>query len=369
MVNTLRIRTISGSASILLDTLRVVAALTVLIFHATLQWPGAAPGAHENLSKLSHAAVMMFFVLSGYVIAFSTTKNNRGPKQYAVARLSRLYSVVLPALLLTAVVEVVVSHFDATLAAYYVRDKAWLRYALSALFCNEVGFWSAAPAVNTPLWSLSYEFWYYVLFGCWFYCGFNKKLLFLLLGISLLAGPKILLLMPVWVFGVLAYRLPRPTLPTGIAWVLVGLFMIVAGSVALYVPVLPYELGYKPLFFSNQFLTDWVVGLLFSLAMWLLPEDGQTLKGAGVKLLRTCGDLSFPLYVFHYPLFILWRVIFGWQADNAAQMSVAIAVVIVTTILLGLLVEKGRYRWAHFFAGVIEFGGTWRRDVGRKPLS
>jgi peptidoglycan/LPS O-acetylase OafA/YrhL len=369
MANALPMRTISGRASILLDTLRVVAALMVLVFHATLQWPGAAPDAHEKLSKLSHAAVMMFFVLSGYVIAFSTTKNNRGLKQYAVARLSRLYSIFLPALLLTAAVEFFISRFDASLAAYYVRSMAWLRYALTTLFCNEAGFWSAAPAVNTPLWSLSYEFWYYVLFGCWLYRGFDKKLLFLLLGACLIAGPKVLLLMPVWVFGVLAYQLPRPTLPPAVAWVLVGLFVIAAVGGALYLPAVPCALGGKPFFLSNQFLTDWVVGLLFSLAMWLLPEDGYSLSGTGVKLLRTCGDLSFPLYVFHYPLFVLWRALFGWQANSMTQMSTSIVGVTVATILLGLLAEKGRARWARFFAGTIEYGSTWRHAPDQKPLS
>jgi peptidoglycan/LPS O-acetylase OafA/YrhL len=346
-----------------------MAALMVLVFHVTLQWHGVAAGAHEKLSKLSHAAVMLFFVLSGYVIAFSTTKNNRGPKQYAVARLSRLYSIFLPALLLTVVVEFFVSRFDASLAAYYVRSMAWLRYALTAVFCSEAGFWSAAPAANTPLWSLSYEFWYYVLFGCWFYRGFDKKLLFLLLGACLIAGPKVLLLMPVWVLGVLAHQLPRPALPTAVAWVLVGLFLIVAGGGSFYLPALPWVLGGKPFFLSNQFLTDWVVGLLVSLAMWLLPEDGHSPNGAGVELLRTCGDLSFPLYVFHYPLFVLWRALFGWQADSALQMSAAIVGVTVATILLGLLAEKGRPRWARFFAGIIEYGSTWRRALGRKPLS
>ena len=124
---------------------------------------------HEVLGKAAHAAVVVFFVISGYVIAFTAARRDAGPRHYAVARLSRLYSVLLPALLITAVIEMVGVASNPAVAARYVHAYSWARYGLSAVFGNESGWWSAAPPINSPLWSLSYEFWYYTLFGLWMY--------------------------------------------------------------------------------------------------------------------------------------------------------------------------------------------------------
>ena len=90
-------RILSGGPSILLDSLRLGASLVVVFNHALDMWfpnLGVDPSLPGNTA---HAAVVAFFVLSGYVIAHTTTSNNRGALHYAYARLSRLYSVVLPA--------------------------------------------------------------------------------------------------------------------------------------------------------------------------------------------------------------------------------------------------------------------------------
>lgn len=56
---------ISGKVSIFLDSLRIIAALTVFYVHANNQWNGI----EQTLPDLSHLSVVIFFVLSGFVIA------------------------------------------------------------------------------------------------------------------------------------------------------------------------------------------------------------------------------------------------------------------------------------------------------------
>jgi peptidoglycan/LPS O-acetylase OafA/YrhL len=83
----------SPSLSLYLDLARVAAALVVLLSHCwlvlfpgyPLHWPGPP-------------AVIVFFVLSGFVIAYVTDGRDRTIGQYALNRLSRLWSVALPAL-------------------------------------------------------------------------------------------------------------------------------------------------------------------------------------------------------------------------------------------------------------------------------
>jgi peptidoglycan/LPS O-acetylase OafA/YrhL len=350
---------LSATTSGVLDVLRVVAALVVVVFHAEGQWLTDDPALHAALGRASHAAVMVFFVISGYVMAFTTAANNRGPGQYAVARLSRLYTVLVPALLLTAAVEMVVVHTNAALTARYVRDHSALRYLLSALFLNEAGPVSAAPPLNSPLWSLSYEFWYYLLFGVWFFGRKRRWVPWVLLALGLVAVPKIMLLLPVWLFGVGAYYGPKPRVAARRAWLAVaglgGSMALAAGAL----PALPLAVGDKPLYLSGQFLTDWLVGLLGALALWALPPGRPVAGQPWVKPLRLVADLSFPVYALHYPLLVLWRAGFGWRPNDRWQLALATAGVVLAAAGAGLLLERQRRHWIRFLKWT---GGFIRRN-------
>lgn len=342
-------RTVSGGASIFLDSMRVLAALTVLVYHALYQWLDAYPKLVALFNDLSHAAVVVFFVLSGYLIAYTTTSNNRGPRQYAVARLSRLYSMVMPALLITVLIEVLVHQLSPELAAQYIRGNPVPRYALCLAFCNEIGLLSASPPINNPLWSLSYEFWYYTIFGLWFYRGASVKSRLLPFLACLIAGPKILLLLPIWLLGFAAYRLPTPRVAAGTAWVLVFGFMLAAGLAVTSLPGFPFVVGYKPLFYANQFVSDWATGVLFALAVWFLPTESSSAERGWVSAFRVVADLSFPLYILHYPLLILWRAAFGWRMNDIGQMWLATISVLLASGMIGLLLERQRGLWIRFF--------------------
>ena len=127
----------------------------------------------------------------------------------------------LVALLPTAINAAVVARTDAVLAARYISGYLGLRYGLSATFCNGFGFFSAAPPLISSFWSLSFEFWYYLLFGPWVYCSAGPRKRWWLVGAGCLVGPKILLLLSIWLFEVLTYRLPRPNPLAAVSWVFV----------------------------------------------------------------------------------------------------------------------------------------------------
>lgn len=86
------------ATSAFLDVLRIAAALVVFVNHLAQFW---SPRTFAVTAPVAHGAVVVFFVLSGYVIAYSTLAREQSVRRCAVARLSRLYSVVIPALLLT----------------------------------------------------------------------------------------------------------------------------------------------------------------------------------------------------------------------------------------------------------------------------
>ena len=343
-------RFIEGYSSIFLDSLRILAAFTVLYIHAFDRWFPTLAHDQNKPGEPSHAAVVVFFVLSGYVIAHTTISKNRGGMQYAQARLSRLCSIVIPALLITAVIQFIIANVNSEMLLSYTRGSSGIRYLMSALFVNEVWFFSAAPPLNGSLWSLSFEFWYYTVFGLWFFRSKGLKSTLMVIVACLIAGPKIMLMMPIWLLGYLAYSLPRPKVDTLKAWLPVFVFLLLAGLAVVYVPFMPCKVGYKPLYYANQFITDWIVGFFVAAALWILPTIKQ--KSEPVKLtnvFRTMADLTFPLYVLHFPLLILWRCSFGYTLNNRGQLWEAIIAVLIASGIIGIILEKQRFLWIRFF--------------------
>jgi peptidoglycan/LPS O-acetylase OafA/YrhL len=359
-------RVITGSTSVVLDSLRIAAALTVLVFHLFYHWFEKLNITHK-LDQAAHMAVVVFFVLSGYVIAYTTTVNNRGGLKYMQARFSRLYSVVIPALIITAVCEIIIHMYSPALQAHFSRGTSWPRYIISGLFINEIWFFSAAPPVNGPLWSLSYEFWYYIIFGFWFYKKKGLKSFILPILAVLIAGPKILLMFPIWMMGYFAYHLKRPDIKNILSWALILASLVLAGLLVNFVAPFPHKLGDIPWIFSSQFLTDWIVGLCIGFALWILPYGNHQTKQS--KWLRIMADLTFPLYVLHNPLIIVWDAVFKNKIVAISQLWLPFIGILFTSVIIGVFFEKQRVLWIKLFkylSGFVFKGNTISPAVAEK---
>src|ERR1700747_3142312 len=93
------------STSLYLDLLRFAAAVCVVVSH--LSWGPFGGRWLWRLQPIGFDAVLVFFVLSGFVVAYAAETKDASVTDYALSRLSRLYSVVLPALILTVVLATV----------------------------------------------------------------------------------------------------------------------------------------------------------------------------------------------------------------------------------------------------------------------
>ncbi|HKH60661.1 MAG TPA: acyltransferase [Flavitalea sp.] len=343
-----------GFSSVYLDILRLGAALVVLFHHAYDQWFPTHLSTSQQINNGGHAAVVVFFVLSGFVITHTTISNNRGGVQYIQARVSRLCSVVIPALVITAIAQLVVIRFSSDLIDLYSRGNSLPRYILASFFLNELWFFSAAPPINGPLWSLSYEFWYYMIFGLAVYMNRSWRIILPLIA-CLIAGPKILLMMPIWLTGCFVYILPKPSLKKSFSWCLVLLSLIVASLIVIYLRAIPYHVGSSPFYYSNQFFTDWITGFFIGLSLWLLPNERKNAADSNAVLrFRKIADLTFPIYVLHFPLLIVYRTLCNYQLYNVQQMWLGLTSVLLACTLLGLLMDAQRVLWIRLFKYVLQ---------------
>ena len=179
---------------VILDTLRGFAAIYVLISHTRwLLWEGYAEGykLHPEIYTLTdkvlmyffslfsfgHQAVIFFFVLSGFVIQWSVSKRiDREGKfdipDYLYRRAKRIYPPLILAIVVTYVLDSVgiMNH----LSIYFsktpyssINQNVQPVYNAATLWGNlfflqriYVPVWGT----NGPLWSLSYEWWFYLLY-------------------------------------------------------------------------------------------------------------------------------------------------------------------------------------------------------------
>jgi peptidoglycan/LPS O-acetylase OafA/YrhL len=90
--------------SVYLDLLRVLAALEVALYH--LCWTRIGAFDSNLFTRWGHEAVVVFFVLSGFVIRHAATHSDHSFSDFATSRVSRLYSVVLPCFAMTLLCDV-----------------------------------------------------------------------------------------------------------------------------------------------------------------------------------------------------------------------------------------------------------------------
>ena len=200
----------SAAFSLYLDLVRFGAALLVCLFHSSRIAPG-----QNVLMALGPEAVIVFFVLSGYVIAYVAETKERTLRQYFISRIARIGSVAIPAIFATGLVDFIGYHHfpDAYPAAFQAWSLPLVRVASSVLFLDQIWLVSIQLFSNVPYWSLNYEIWYYIGFACLMYADRGRRW-WLFLAVCVFIGPKIMVLMPIWWLGAWLYRSRRLKLIT-----------------------------------------------------------------------------------------------------------------------------------------------------------
>jgi peptidoglycan/LPS O-acetylase OafA/YrhL len=375
-------RNVPPVTSLVLDITRFALALTVAFCHWT---QGYFQDAWPDLTNLAIAAVGGFFILSGYTIRLLTpvTQNFSG-LGFFVERLSRLWSVALPALLLTLVLDLTsrsVGH------DYY--DKYWglfttyplFRIAVNVGFVSQCWGWDIKPFSNSPFWSLSYEAGFYTLYGIYRALrGWRRTSA--LLAVSLLLGPNVILMLLVWLGGVVLYdvtdRVPRKPSSFGLR---VATASAVAVAVAWFsfgpAPQLARELTRRivagfanaqatlglpgPLRLDNRRIDGYL--LLGAVGFWLLfaaflplcreLDNRLTVPKRLLRLGRAAGNFTFPLYLLHFPLFVLLGALGLYDRDSALQKLACLALVCAVIVAASPLFDVCKFALRRYLeAGV-----------------
>jgi len=307
--------------SVLLDLMRAIAAFIVLGEHwrnfffvdfselpAAHRWLFALPYA---LTVTGHEAVIIFFLLSGFLIAGSVLRmlkrNAWSWRVYATHRLVRLWIVILPGLLLGAMWDSLGLSVQRTrpfyfgVAANHMMDNVAYQLHTTVFFGNLFflqGLTVPTFGSNGALWSLANEFWYYVLFplgliALWTSQRFAVRvccgLLFIVIAFWLRG--TLLPRFPIWLAGALVTMLPEIPVSRGMRWA----------------APLAYAATIVALALSGRYLTFLTFDFLFALAtmglLWVFVSSTPIAPASRtVSAIRFLARGSFSLYVLHMPL-------------------------------------------------------------------
>lgn len=351
------------SFSLYLDLTRLLAAVMVVFAH--FAYFGVIPlGAWGVLPAMGREAVIVFFVLSGYVIAATTLRSGQRPsaRAYAAARLSRVYSVALPVLLLALAGAAAARALgDAIPSHAYVLDKLYLYLPLYLLFLGQ--HWSLAevPPYLVPWWSLDYEAWYYLLFGLACYLRGARRALLVALALALM-GYKLWLLLPVWLAGVwLCRSYRRPWFTPAAArcgWaaslLLLGAWVGLDAEAPLRAAALAWwPFPSLPLGSADRFLGDYLLCAIVLANFACARDAGFAALLRVAPALRRAASYTFTLYLSHAVVIGLWLALYPHDPRSHADILLLAAAIAAATLALGAVTEHRRDAWRACFARLL----------------
>lgn len=320
----------------LLDGLRGVAALMVIWYHV---FEGYAFAGGTTIDTFNHGylAVDFFFILSGFVIGYAYDDRwgkNFTMKDFIKRRLIRLHPMVI----MGAVVGAITFYIQGSVQ--WDGTHIGISMVMLSLLCT-IFFIPAMPGVgyevrgngemfplNGPCWSLFFEYIGNILYALFIRRLSNKALtiVVVLLGVALASfaifnvsgygnigvgwtldgvnfiGGLLRMLFP-FSMGMLLSRNFKPMKLRGAFWICT-LVMIALFAV-------PYLEGTESIC-TNGIYEAFCIIIAFPILLWI-RASGTTTDKKSTQICKFLGDISYPIYVIHYPFMYLF---YAWLIKN-----------------------------------------------------
>ncbi len=356
-------RDFAQGAFVLMDAMRCVLAVSVAFAHA---WylliedhrgqASLTASIGYFLAGYAHASVILFFVLSGYWIARSVdgriAKGWYWPS-YLTDRLTRLLVVLLPALAIGGALDAIglyvlesSTHTGATHTYVLRRSVAdalgWRVFIGNILFLQDI---LVAPfGTNGPLWSLAYEFWFYIWFPAIIVSWRKRRPSPFLLAMGLAwIEPHMLIGFGCWLCGAALHwatrrgkgadrRPPLNRMWVGVASVVLMAMLIIVRTVGLTYLELALAAA-----FALFLYTLLRVGL--SPPRWIEP-----LAAYGARA-------SFSLYALHFPVLAFAAALL--MGTDRLPPTVTNVVLVVLTLAWAVLVCGIFARYTEHYTGKV----------------
>ncbi|MGE3987631.1 acyltransferase family protein [Pseudorhodoplanes sp.] len=287
---------------IAIEGLRAACSIYVFLSHLVIAGLGIKSPAVFPLF-FGQEAVIVFFIVSGFVIALSVGRGDLSFRDYLRHRLLRIYPIFLLALVLSGALAGF--HFD-------WKDSLGNLLMLQDFAGGKPGVLFDTFAGNAALWSLSYEWWFYLMFfpvyslvprrrqcavvtcgglmaaGAYNMIGFFQPLLFLAY-------------FPIWWAGAELGRayVNEEEFPRG---VLLSMLLMTLAFAIPVVTALAQRHTHGPGIHPLLELRHAAACLLFLGAARALWNRKWEIGARTRRLVVVLGSISYGLYVLHFPI-------------------------------------------------------------------
>jgi len=337
-----------------LEALRGLAALHVLLNHVFNSYLNVRHAIWNFPFRFGQEGVLIFFLLSGFVICYahgSPGADAGGFRTYLLKRGRRIYPIFIVSILLAYALQHTATHRSAAVDFHSFLGNFFMLQDNP----GKAGVFVEPFADNEPLWSLSYEWWFYMMFypiNKWVPGTKQKYLVMGLCAIGLTGNLFIpnsvfnfLVLFPIWWAGV---ELAREFLAKGDVTFRRqrGMLLLLAGPAGWYgwqvlqranagyhLSVIQFPfMGFRYFFMAGAFIL-----LAFAWKHWKFAGYRQT-----IGQFEWIGSISYAVYLFHYPLICDLRLFAGttnliFYADLFLRIVIA--------FVLAWLAERHLQKW------------------------
>ncbi|MBN8979776.1 MAG: acyltransferase [Rhizobiales bacterium] len=328
-----------------LDLLRLLAVAAVVLYHFGFNGPTAngttyvaLPGI-GGIARYGYLGVQLFFVVSGFVIAFSA--QGRTASEFLIARISRIYPAFLFCMTLTVLASVLFGGPE-----FHVSAKQYI-----------ANLFIAAPALGQPYvdlvyWTLILELTFYAWIFALMLTNQMQKLPTVILpawlSISLVnevfvhshALTKVLLTDQSGFFatGVLLYELyrGRSDLMTRVNLMFAASVAVTQGVLNSYLMAAEFKLLFDP------YVVAAICIAIILLAFTATRAERMPLPAEVVLAL---GGLTYPLYLFHAEIGYVAFVRLGGQQDQVATVTQILSSLAVAALLIWRYVDRPGQKW------------------------
>jgi peptidoglycan/LPS O-acetylase OafA/YrhL len=333
-----------------IDTCRWLAAVAVLFTHVNnrflvkiLSLP------HEQrtllhyiyalLSGFGHQAVVVFFVISGLLVGGSFLEESKQAdkprsillRSYMLKRLVRLWTVLLPSLVMIALLDNAGIHFFRGVENGIYASDAFNATGVGVFFCNAAFLQTAAChqfGTDGALWSLYNEFWYYLLWPLVLFAftpslASWKRGLCVVIAVALLVsltwlqfvGSSFAPYFAIWLLGVFAATRARTFIPGSLQ-----------SAILIFIAYLLTFRAIVPTTWMDRtdgawFLADMTLALLFCNLLLAMKATNYLVAPPLGKLNTSLAGFSFSLYCTHTPIVMLYASILVYYFHTGWKMT------------------------------------------------
>jgi peptidoglycan/LPS O-acetylase OafA/YrhL len=328
----------------ILDGLRGTAAILVVIFHLLEAY---FPVMANHPMHHGYLAVDFFYLLSGFVVgyAYDDRWSKMSIKEFFKIRLIRLHPLVILGTLIGAIAFWFDPYTNGSAHVSLWQLILTMIISFTLLPSPDVRGWGETHSLDGPCWSLLQEYIANILYAL-FGRKINRTVLWIIVIISSIA----LIITACWhgdlatgwgyttfwiafvrmmfpfFAGLLLYRTGK-LIHVPMAYVVCSVLLIIL----FFMPTLPT-------FTSNGLYEAACIIIAFPIIV--AAGAGGNIKGRWAKLCKFSGDISYPIYILHYPFIYVYTMWIAIKKPPPAQIIPVACGLFIFFILLAYAALK-----------------------------